>query len=191
MDQNIRRNEFAITIKCEYPEVMARWADQFYTPDATVQNYWGSFGECTRRESDGSYSLLPLQASFDSLDFRAWNRSPRDSGPGFIPENFNKYNLPVDNGDGLKLEIAKVGDPYVYINEIFPRYAYATPEQQREISGLRIDINNYVISTFAEWVSAGRVTDTQWNSYKQRLRAMGLDRYTAIQTEIYNAYNNR
>jgi putative aldouronate transport system substrate-binding protein len=189
MDQNIRRNELAITTKCQYPEVVARWADQFYTPDATVQNYWGSFGECTQKEPDGSYSLLPLQPSFDSLDFRAWNRSPRDSGPGFMPVSFTKYNLPKDNGDGLKLEIAKIGDPYVYINEIFPRYAYATPEQQREIASLQVDITNYVISTFAEWVSAGRVTDAQWNAYKAQLQRMGLDRYTAIQTDIYNTYN--
>lgn len=189
MATNIGRNEFAITIKCEYPEVMARWADQFYTPDATIQNYWGAFGECTRKEADGSYTLLPLQPNFDSQDFRAWNRSPKDSGPGYIPENFNKYNLPSDSGDGMKLEIAKIGDPYVYADRIFPRYAFATPEQNREIASLKVDIDNYVISTFAEWVSAGRVTDAQWNSYKQQLSNMGLDRYIAIQTDIYNAFN--
>jgi putative aldouronate transport system substrate-binding protein len=189
MDSNIRRNELAITIKCEYPEVVARWADQFYTPDATIQNYWGAFGENTRKEADGTYTLLPLQANFDSMDFRSWNRSPRDAGPGYIAESFNKYNLPTDTGDGMKREIAKIGDPYVYIDEIFPRYAYATPEQSREIAGLKVDIDNYVISSMAEWIAAGQVTDAQWNAYKDQLKRMGIDRYTAIQTDIYNVYN--
>jgi putative aldouronate transport system substrate-binding protein len=189
LDINIMRNQLAITTKCEYPEVIARWADQFYTSDASVQNYWGAFGEGTRKESDGSYTLLPLQANFDSLDTRSWNRSPRDFGPGFVPASFTKYNLPTDNGDGYKVNIAKVGDPYVYLDEIFPRYAFATPEQSRAIASIKVDMDNYVITSFADWVSAGRVTDAQWATYKARLQQMGLDRYTAIKTEIFKAYN--
>jgi hypothetical protein len=49
MGEMVRQQEFMITTKCKNPEVVARWADQFYTTDATIQNTWGAFGETTRK----------------------------------------------------------------------------------------------------------------------------------------------
>jgi putative aldouronate transport system substrate-binding protein len=186
LNEGIRPIELMISTKCRNPEVVARWADQFYTPDATVQNTFGALGETLRKESDGSYTLLPLSATpgFDSLDFRKWNRSPADCGPGYAPVNL-KMNLDTSSGDGLKLDLDKHYVPYLDMSRVLPANAWATAEQNAENATLKVALNNYVVAATAEWISAGRVGN--WNAYLAELKRLNVDRYTAIQQAIYDA----
>jgi putative aldouronate transport system substrate-binding protein len=185
----VSRTSLMITTKCKYPAVIARWADQFYTPDATVQNSWGAFGECTQKEADGSYTILPLSATpgFESQDFRMWNRAPK-IGPMYISPSFTKYNMDKTSGDGLKAEIAKIGLPYTKLSAIFPGMAFRTADQARELSLFETDFNSYVISTTADWIAKGGVTDAEWNTYLRQLDTMNLARFIAIKQAIYDTY---
>jgi putative aldouronate transport system substrate-binding protein len=184
------RNSMEITTKCPFPEVVARWADQFYNPDATFQNSYGAFGECTVKEADGSYTLLPLSATpgFDSQDYRMWNRAPK-VGPGYISTSFTKYNLDPTSGDGLKAAIGQIALPYGTPDAAFPSAAFATDEQNSELALLSTDLNNYLNAATSEWIAKGGVTDAEWNAFKNQLKAMGAERYTAIKQSIYDNYN--
>jgi putative aldouronate transport system substrate-binding protein len=41
---SIMRNEVMITKFCKNPEAAARWIDEFYTGEASIQNFWGGIG---------------------------------------------------------------------------------------------------------------------------------------------------
>jgi putative aldouronate transport system substrate-binding protein len=191
LGESIRQQEFMITTKCKNPEVVARWADQFYTPDATIQNTWGAFGETTRKEADGSYTLLPLSATPDFLDLgqdtRKWWRSSADCGPGYAPDGL-KYNLDETSGDGYKLTIDKYAAPYVDINRHLPPNMWETQAESAEKARIRTDLNNYMVQATSNWIAKGSVTDAEWNTYVNWLNSHGLPRFIELQQQIYDRF---
>ncbi len=182
--QSYRRNELEITKSCKYPDAVARWADQWYTNEASIQNFWGALGEVTKKNSNGTYSLL-TPPSGTSADSWYWSSSLRDFGPKFVSDDFDKkLVLPTDSGDGLKLQLDKLGKNYV--TTPFPDLMYTTDEFS-ELSTLSTDINNYVAQTEAQWITKGGI-DAQWDAYVSKLNAMGLQKFIKIRTDAYNRY---
>lgn len=185
--QSYRRNELEITTSCKYPEAVARWADQWYTGEASIQNYWGALGTVTQKNSDGTYSLLTPPAG-TSADSWYWSSSLRDFGPKFVSEEFNKkITLPTDSGDGLKLQLDKLGKDYV--TTPFPDIMYTNTEAS-DLATLNADITSYVKQTQAQWVTKGGV-DAGWNDYVSKLNSMGLSKLVKIRTDAYNRYNKK
>ncbi|GJM69723.1 hypothetical protein HMSSN036_19390 [Paenibacillus macerans] len=125
---SFNRNELLITTSCKYPEVAARWADQFYTNEASIQNFWGAIGTVIRKNDDGTYTLMdPPEGT--SADAWYWEQSLRDFGPKYVSPSFEKnIVLNPEAGDGLKLEIDKMGSEYV--TTPFPNVMYTAEEFQ-------------------------------------------------------------
>jgi putative aldouronate transport system substrate-binding protein len=184
--QSYRRNELEITTACKCPEVVARWADQWYTGEASIQNFWGALGEVTQKNDDGTYSLLtPPEGT--SADSWYWSSSLRDFGPKFVSDEFNKkINLPKDSGDGLKLVIDALGKDYV--TKPFPDLMYKT-EEFSSLATLTTDLRSYIDLMQAQWVTKGGV-DEQWDTYVSKLKEMGLDQFIQIRTDAYARYTN-
>ena len=184
-ESNIGRRELEISIYCKYPEVVARWADEFYTYDAAVQNYWGPFGVGMEKLADGTYRMLPPEEG-ESIDYRSWANSNRDFGPKWMPADYDKFDLIKTNGDGLKWEINKIGEPYS--NPTFPPVIY-TVEQADEVQSYRTDIRTYVGTTTAKWITEGGI-ETEWDAYIAQLKSMGVDNWMAIHQDAYDSYIN-
>ncbi|MCL2057973.1 MAG: hypothetical protein FWH01_02795 [Oscillospiraceae bacterium] len=187
---NMNRNEFEITIFCEHPEIAARWADQFYTYEASVQNFWGPFDDhCMELRDDGTMVVLPPSGD-ENLDYRSWWYSPRDFGPKFFPLNWQELGIKLElfegDGDGLKLQASLMNDPYLDFDLLFPTPIFYTIEQTTELATLRTDIRTFVGTTTAKWISSGGI-DAEWDGYVNQLRAMGLERFLDIHTEAYLA----
>jgi putative aldouronate transport system substrate-binding protein len=184
---SIMRNEALITTFCRYPEAAARWLDEFYTGEASIQNFWGAIGTVITKNSDGTYTLNdPPQGT--SADAWYWEQSLRDFGPKFVESSFNdKIVLSKTAGDGLKMETSKIADPYV--TEPYPEVIF-TPEEQEELATLGADITNYVMQTQAKWVTQGGI-DAGWDAYVKQLDAMGLAKYIQIKVDAYNRYKAR
>lgn len=183
---SVSRNEVEITRFCEYPEVAARWVDQFYTGEASIQNFWGAVGTVIQKNSDGTYELLnPPEGT--SADAWYWDQSLRDFGPKYISPDFAaKIRLSPASGDGLKVEISKLGDPYV--TTPFPNVMY-TIEEFEELPTLSTDINTYVATTRATWITGGGI-DEEWDAYVRQLNNMGLERLIQIRSEAYDRFVN-
>ncbi|MEC0368662.1 extracellular solute-binding protein [Paenibacillus chibensis] len=181
-----RRNELLITTSCKTPEVAARWADQFYTNEASIQNFWGAIGTVIKKNDDGTYSLMNPPAG-TSADAWYWDSSVRDFGPKYVSPSFEK-NIILDpsNGDGLKLEIDKLGKDYV--TTPFPSVMY-TAEEFQELPTLTTDIDTYVRTNRAQWITKGGI-DEQWDAYVKKLNEMGLDKLVKIRTDAYERYNS-
>lgn len=181
---SIMRNEALITSFCSYPEVAARWLDEFYTSEASIQNFWGAIGTVITKNDDGTFSLNDPPEGV-SADAWYWEQSLRDFGPKFIEPGFDsRIILSTSSGDGLKMETSRIADPYVM--EPFPNVIF-TQEENEELAIMQTDIASYVSQMQAKWVTQGGIED-EWNGYLKRLDDMGLARYVEIKLAAYNRF---
>lgn len=180
---NYSRNEFMITTACKDPAALLRWMDKFYTDDASIQTFYGSFGVGIEKNGD-AYSLLP-PTDGNSADTFAWISSLRDFGPKYVSEGFNdKVKLPADSGDGLKLALDQ--ELRQYAKPAYPNVSY-TNEQLNTLSAIYTDIAAYVTTMQAKWVTEGGV-DEDWDTYIKTLNQMGFEDFMKIQNDAFEAY---
>jgi putative aldouronate transport system substrate-binding protein len=183
---SIKRNEVLITSFCDNPEVAARWIDEFYTGEASIQNFWGGIGTVITKHDDGTYTLNdPPEGT--SADSWYWDSSLRDFGPKYISAEFEKnIKLSSQSGDGLKVELSKIAEDTITIP--YPDVMF-TNEENEERPTLTTDIDKYVESTRALWISEGGI-DEGWDAYVEQLNAMGLEKLIEIYTNAYNRYTS-
>ncbi|THF80399.1 extracellular solute-binding protein [Cohnella fermenti] len=181
---SFRRNELLITTASKYPEVAARWADQFYTGEASIQNFWGAIGTSISKNDDGTYTLMdPPDGT--SADAWYWDSSLRDFGPKYVsPEFEKKIRLDPSSGDGLKLTLDSLGKDYV--TQPFPDVMY-TVDEYAELPTLTTDIESYIKSTRAKWITKGGI-DQEWDGYVKKLNDMGLQKLIQIYNDAYDRY---
>ena len=181
---SITRNEAEITKFCKHPEVAARWLDQFYDGEASIQNFWGAIGTVITKNSDGTYTLNDPPEGV-SADAWYWDQSLRDFGPKYVSPDFQKkIKLSPNSGDGLKLELSKLGDPFV--TTPYPDVMF-TVEEYETLSTLLTDIDKYIETTRAKWIVDGGI-DEEWDAYIKQLENMGLDQLIKIYTDAYNRF---
>ncbi|GMQ61739.1 type 2 periplasmic-binding domain-containing protein [Vallitalea maricola] len=181
----IERNEALITKNCKYPEIAARWLDEFYTGEASIQNFWGAIGTVISKNEDGTYTLNnPPEGT--SADGWYWDQSLRDFGPKYVSADFQeKIKLSPESGDGLKLDLSKLGEEY--ITRTYPKVMLSA-EEIEELATLETDINKFIDVTRADWVINGNV-DEGWDTYVKRLNEMGLERLIQIRTDAMERYS--
>ena len=178
------RYEFLITRECKDPAKLLAWADKFYTEDASIQNFYGSYGVGTSKNDDGTYSVLPPKNGMSSDTF-AWVSSLRDFGPKYVNDDFNsKVKYESANGDAAKLLLDASMKQFAV--KAYPNVSY-TVDQLNDLRSLYTDISSYVSTFQATWVVDGGV-EAEWDDYISTLKRMGLDKFLAIQTEAYDTY---
>ena len=183
---NYSRYEFVVTSNCKDPGKLLSWADKFYTEDASIQNFYGSFGVGVEKEDDGTYTVLEPSTD-DSADTFAWINSLRDFGPKYVEDGFNdKVNYAGENGDKKKLDLDK--DLAQYAKEAYPNVSY-TPDQLNTLATLSADITAYASTNQATWVTEGGV-DEQWDNYIKTLNQMGFEDFQKIQQDAYDTYKS-
>ena len=173
-----------ITTYCEHPEIAARWLDEFYTGEASIQNFWGSIGTVIEKHDDGTYTLNdPPEGT--SADSWYWDSSLRDFGPKYVSKDFeSKIKLSTNTGDGMKAEISKIADDTITLP--YPNVMF-TVEENEELPTLTTDIDKYVETTRAKWVTEGGI-DEVWDAYIEQLNTMGLEQLVQIYTDAYERY---
>ncbi|SHO47361.1 type 2 periplasmic-binding domain-containing protein [Anaerocolumna xylanovorans] len=184
---SIMRNEVLITKYCQNPEVAARWVDEFYTGEASIQNFWGGIGTVIAKHDDGTYTLNDPPAG-TSADAWYWDSSLRDFGPKYVSKEFEKkIILSSNSGDGLKVTLSKIAEGTIttpYPNVMF------TNEENEERPTITTDIDKYVESTRAHWITEGGI-DKGWDEYVKQLNTMGLEELMKIYQEAYDRYSKQ
>lgn len=181
---SIKPNQLAITKACDNPVAVLKWADAFYTGEASIQNFWGGLGEVTVANADGTYALNnpPEGVSADSW---YWDRSLRDFGPKYSSIEFDKkIILDPTQGDGLK--VAMDAQTAQYVTPAFPELKF-TAEEYEELSFIKTDIDSYVETTRAKWITEGGI-DEDWDAYVAQLNNMGLETMNSIYLGAYDRY---
>ena len=182
---NYSRYEFVVTANCEDPGKLLAWVDKFYTEDASIQNFYGSFGTGVEKdEAAGTYTILEPNDG-NSADTFAWINSLRDFGPKYVEDGFNdKVTYAGANGDASKLLLDE--EMKQYATEAYPNVSY-TADQLSTLAMLYTDIDAYVSATEATWVTEGGVEE-QWDNYIGTLTMMGYEDFIQIQKDAYTTY---
>ena len=180
---NYGRNEILITNKCKDPAKLLKWLDKFYTDDASIQNFYGSFGIATEKDGDKYKVLAPKDGK--SADEWAWINSLRDFGPKYVSDDINSHvDIDQTQGDGLKLKMDKELKQYAL--PAYPNVIYSQ-EELNKLSSIYVDINSYVTQQASKWVVEGGV-EKDWDDYKATLKKMGIDDFMKIQQDAYDRY---
>ena len=186
MDQDpYGRNQFMITNKCENPGLLLQWIDLFYTEDASVLTYYGDYDISVTKNDDGTYQILP---GGDGMAQSSWSEinAFRDEGPKYVPDGFSdKLHFESMDGDGLKLEITKALEPYAVEN--YPQVMYTNEEQSR-LTTLSTDIQSFVETKQAEWITTDGCDDEEWDAYIDQLEQMGLEEFVQIHQDALDRY---
>lgn len=182
---SITRNEALITANCENPEIAARWLDEFYTGEASIQNFWGAIDTVITKHDDGTYTLNDPPEGV-SADAWYWDQSLRDFGPKYVSSEFEQnIVLSKESGDGLKVETSKLAEDF--ITTPYPTVIH-TVEENDELTVINADISSFVASKRAEWITTGGIEEG-WDTYIEQLNQMGLERFLEIKTDAYSRYN--
>ena len=185
---DISDRELLITTKCENPEKLLAWADDFYTDLVALQTFYGSIPDQVQENEDGTYDVL-VPSDGSSLDTSAWSHSMRDFGPKYMTDEFAaKVKLPENQGDGIKLAEDAINGKYVTDdkNVGLPMLQY-TEEELSRINAIGTDVYKYCEAQYAHWVVDGGIED-EWDSYIDQLNKMGREELVSIHQDAYDAY---
>ncbi len=176
---------FWITKNCEDPASLLAWIDEFYTDDAAVQLYYGSFGVGSQKNEDGTYTII-TPPDGESADTWAWKTSFREAGPKYASDDLNsRITMELDNeGDALKLKLAE--DLVQYVIPEFPQISY-TEEELSVLSAYYVDIETYAKTMQAQWITQGGI-DEEWDAYLEQLDMMQLGQIMDVVTQAYDRF---
>ncbi|MDD7272236.1 MAG: hypothetical protein PUH25_10215, partial [Spirochaetales bacterium] len=173
----ISRGAFAITNKCEHPEVLMRWIDQSYDRETSLEICQGMIGKALEKTADGGYKFLPVPKG-TNLDAIIHEYGPGNDGTfAVMNEIVDKLELNANLRERRNNDIFL--EPYlVPLSEMYPS-VFFTEDEIDEISILQTDIDSYVLQKYASWIVDGGV-DNEWNAFQAKLKTMGVDKYIAI-----------
>lgn len=113
-----------------------------------------------------------------------------------VPSNYGPFVVFQEDVDKivsspqelLRREQYKVYEPYVADkNEIYPR-VFFTPEQKKVLSTYETDLNEYVKTTHARWISAGGI-DEEWDGFVAKVNSMKLDEILKVYQDALDTFN--
>ncbi len=192
LSPGISGGTLAISDKCERPEVVVAWADQFYTEEGGKLAWMGVEGETYQYNDQGEWEwLLDKGHGEDITTVRA---SSAIQGGG-------QAHPSVQPRAWMESMSANVDPDEVYLNQQrlkliehgqvpWPKLTY-TDDQQKEMSTIGADINPYVDEYMAFVVTGELNLEDSWEEYIGKLKEMGLERLEAIYKEAYDAAMGR
>ena len=175
------RTQAVITDKCdeEKAAIIIRWFDNLFTNDNSRQSVSGPFGIKIEKLGEHLYRELDTSNFTDERNEKyGWANIFTQSMPRY-------YHDDVVLGAG-KTEVEKsfndIGDELYgpYLNEHFPAVWSTSEEDTARASILATDINTYVKSKIAQWVSGEADVNAEWDDYCKQLDAYGLEELTQI-----------
>lgn len=178
----IGRHMFEITTKNQYPEATMRWVDEFYSPENSVQAFYGPIGEMIKKEGDKLTALEPAEGvSYGSWK---WGRTCADSGAYAALSDYSSFFNPPEQ------QVARAkAESYVakYLQkEPFPNIFFST-EDVAALKKILVDINAYVETSRAQFVTEGNI-DKEWDGYVQQLEKMKINDALTILQKAYDQY---
>ncbi|MGV8979722.1 extracellular solute-binding protein [Clostridium sp.] len=177
------KGAFAITSKCENPEILMRWIDESYDPDKSVEAALGLFGTALTKRADGKAERLPAPKGMTAAEFRHQD-VPGVSGVFGISQDY-AANFVQNKQYTEKTEIVKMYQKYVTKNIMqMPSLFYSEADTEK-ITSVTADVLAYSDSQFAKWVLDGGI-DGEWDNYLKKFNDMGLEDMMKIYQTAYD-----
>jgi putative aldouronate transport system substrate-binding protein len=180
------RSRMVITSANQNLELTAKWIDQLYDPNQSVQNNWGTYGDDTQQnifEFDESAQMLkhlPLEGAPVELRERT-----SVGGPLAILDSYYGTVTTKPDDAAWRLGLMKeVMVPYMQAENIYPRVFHGIDELNR-LSTIEADLIPYVNRKRAEWITNGKV-EQEWEEYLTELDRLGFQEWLQIKQAGYD-----
>lgn len=179
------KGSFAITKKATNPEIIMRWIDESYEPEASLQIDQGLIGVTLEKTPEGRYKYLPMPEGKMLAD------QIHDFGPGTdgVSAVITEISDKLDLNENLieRAELDEFYAPYnVPLTDVFPNVLF-TMEEVESLAVLKTDIEAYVEKNYAGWISGGTI-DKDWDAYIAKLGEMKVEDYIKIHQQAYDRY---
>jgi len=175
------RNYFCMTIANQYPEETMKWVDQMYAPENSVQLYYGPEGVMLERQGDKLVALEPPAGM--TYGTWKWGNTCADNGPLAILSDYQTFFIPPEQQVARAKAEAYVAE---YLQkEPYPNLFFSL-EDTSELKKILVDINSYVESSLAQFITEGNI-DNNWDAYVNQLDKMKLGEALEI---LQRAYDN-
>lgn len=186
VDSGVGKGAFAITDKCQNPEIMMAWVDYLYTQEGGMVIRLGIEDVSYKINSDGSYQSI--SEGFESNVYQATLMGSALPA-GIIPDLY--YQKPsTDTGKHVNTELYGEGYGVWNVGTLCPTLVY-TEEENDEYSVIFTDIDSYVCNYVAECITGIADIDASWESFQNTLKQMQVDRMVEIQRDVYARANGK
>ncbi len=186
------RGRCVVTAVAREPALVCAWLDQMYAPLQSPQNNWGTYGE------DDDFDIFEMGTNEDGEPMlkhaSLGDASPVEvreaesvGGPlAVLDEYYGKYvTCPADAQyrlDWIRESFTPdMNNKYVYPNVFMNR------EDTDRLSVLTPDISQYINECRSRWIMNG-YTENDWNEYRNKLDAYGLEEYLSIFQKYFDAF---
>jgi len=183
-------NGFSITSANEHPVETIKWLDYWMdNGEHMLTMRYGTKGEYWDYTGNGDeWEVYTETADGDPID--GYMRGTVCTQALVIPMwmfSDTYANMSTANLDEYTAEKIASQDWYdPYLSNPYP-VVYMTSEDSTELTNLATELNPYITSMQALFITEG-VTDDAWNDYVQRCKALGADRYLEIKAQYYAEY---
>lgn len=191
---NVVPGEFMISSSCQYPEAAFRWADGWYSEEASFMAWYGQEGKGWIQPPEGSlgmngekalYQRLPVEGAEQTINIanKFGNNTARlREGEVYLETDpAQKFStepmLYFATRDNLV--------PYTDTSRAVPPLIL-TREESSEISNIRTMIDDYVKENQALFCLGTKDIDKEWDSYIKEFSALGLDRMMEVYQVAYD-----
>lgn len=192
LSAGINGGTLAISDKCEHPEVVVAWADQFYTEDGGKLAWMGVEGETYQYNDQGEWEWILNKGHGDDISTVRASSALQGGGqghPSVQPRAWMEGMSASVDPDEVYLNLQRL--KLIEHGQVpWPRLTY-TEEQQKELGTIGADINPYVDEYMAKVVTGEYNLEETWDEYINTLKGMGLDRLEELYKGAYDAAMNR
>lgn len=181
---------YSVTDRAPNVDLAVRYVDYLYSFEGATSAGSGIFGVGWTDADPGAVNVLgepaqfKLEDTYGTLANYKWHHSMPLWGNS---ENAEKWQSHPDGLEGRLYRYTKQQyEPYAR-EEILP-YMWFDGNLAQEVAELENDLNTYVRSSFAEFVTGARdIEGSDWDRYLSRLEQIGVSRYVDYYQQAYDA----
>lgn len=180
-------SDTAITTSCKFPHVVARFVDYMVgDPAISIQSNWGAEGYNYKKDDKGVLRT-PLddkgryvaQTEYKNFGEARVNSTPCRGSMIVLNEYYDKVaGYAYDAVQLFENQKVNGKEEIMKEYETIPRVLMTTEELSR-LAQIQPTISDIVDRYINQWVTGG-VTDDNWNSYLEELKAAGVEELVSI-----------
>lgn len=188
VNDGIQRGTFALSKDNPSPEASIRWLDYFYSEEGGAYLDQGPEGKLWEWNEDETKRVDLEEDTIpdgyeDSEDYRASLTPAYGIAAPYLVKDIEKEEPSVTDVF-TEAETEEKMEPYGEVP--FPK-VYLTPEEQKEINTIEMDLESYVEQMEAKFIT-GVEPMSNWDDYVETIKGMNIDRYVEIYQDAYDRW---
>lgn len=184
---NGSKNTFYVTDKCQNLGALMKYFDYFYNLDYAMGAEFNTPGEGRVELEEGKYKIL---SGIDTTALKAETPTLMELwGSGLCRSVTQRdYESKIILGATEKKKMSNWAQYEKFANkELWPR-PYYSADAAADAGAYVTDILSLAQQNRAKWITAGGVTDAEWDAHVKQIEGMGLKAFIDILQEAYAGF---